>query len=248
MDAVKRYVLRLREEEHSTGHIANVLWALKRFLKYLNESGRIDTVWHVSIPHVDAPDAVDFIERDELNLIIEALDAQSLNDLRMRTFIEVMTNTGLRPSEALRLTRDDVRDRKEIEIVGKGKKKRSVYFNDSVHIWVEKYLEQRTDELPNLFVVHSKTARPASLRYMENQFKQLLARAGIQKHYVLHTMRHNYSTNLLINGCPIEYVAVLLGHSKVETTRRHYIAIRQKHAKDAHFRYLVPAIQSASMV
>ncbi|MDA2921585.1 hypothetical protein MYX76_19175, partial [Desulfobacterota bacterium AH_259_B03_O07] len=38
--------------------------------------------------------------------------------------------------------------------------------------------------------------------------------------------------------CPPDYVARLLGHSKVETTRRHYLAIVQKHAKEAHFRFL----------
>jgi site-specific recombinase XerD len=51
-------------------------------------------------------------------------------------------------------------------------------------------------------------------------------------------MRHTYATTLLANGCPMDYIKVLLGHSKVETTARYYAAVEQKHAEEAHYRFL----------
>jgi len=61
---------------------------------------------------------------------------------------------------------------------------------------------------------------------------------GVKKKVTPHTLRHTYATHLMANGCPPDYVARLLGHSKVETTRRYYLAVVQKFAKAAHFRFL----------
>jgi integrase/recombinase XerD len=152
-----------------------------------------------------------------------------------------MINTGLRPSEALSLRRDQVTG-DEFIIVGKGKKERKIYFNDTVHYWVDLYLSRRADTNPEVFITHPKFSyimpRQMDLRRTQEQFKRCFELTGIHKRITPHILRHTYATTLLSNGCPLDYVAVLLGHAKVETTRRHYVSIQHKHAKHAHFRFL----------
>jgi site-specific recombinase XerD len=241
-DVVRDLVLDVRTKGHGNGHLANLLWAIKKFNAFLKEIGEDSFEWDIKIPVVQAPETVEFIEIEELDKLFLSLDPESIHDLRTRAYIELIINTGMRPSEALNFTRAEMEGLDEIEITGKGRKKRKIYLNERARLWVNEYLSKRDDDLPNLFVTHPD-ARPMTLRNIEGAFKKAVEKSGISKRFVLHTLRHTYSTMLLINGCPIDYVAVLLGHSKVETTRRHYLAIRQKHARAAHYKYLTYATE-----
>lgn len=241
-DAINDFVLTLRRRNISDGTIANHLWAIKGFLKWLHEEKQIDCYsFDIKIPFVKPPEIVEYLEPEELETIFSFIDLDSLDGLRLRTFIEVMINTGLRPSEALSLRRDQVSG-DEFIIIGKGKKPRKIYVNQGVHTWIDLYLSRRTDAYPEIFISHPKYAhiapRQMDITRMQEQFRWCFALTGINKAITLHTLRHTYATTLLANGCPLDYVAVLLGHSKIETTRRHYVSIQHKHAKKAHFRFL----------
>lgn len=231
------WMTEMRNRNYSDGSVANQLWALKAFLKFAREEKK-QKCWRfdMTIPRPAAPEVVEFMEPEELKVIFGHINTEDIHGLRLRTFIEVMINTGMRPSECLARNRDDFVAR-EIEIVGKGKKKRKVYINDRTRHWIDRYLAKRKDSHEAMFVTHC-TARRMTLRHTEYNFQQAVKKARFGKKVVLHTLRHTYATTLLFNGCPLPYVSSLLGHSKIETTRRHYLAIRQKHAKEAHFRYL----------
>ncbi len=237
---INEWIYALRTKGRSTGYIANHLWALKAFLKFLKEETNLASYeFDIQIPRVEAPEVVEYLEPEELEKLFEVIPLHTIVGLRLRTFIEVMINTGLRPSEALALQRADIQN-EQIDIVGKGGKQRKVYINDRVREWANIYISERTDDHEALFVSHNgeQNIKQLSLRHTEHQFKQHFQAAEINKKVVLHTLRHTYATTLLANGCPLDYVALLLGHADVRTTRRHYVAIQHKHAKKAHFRYL----------
>lgn len=238
-DSIEKWKQNLRDRNICIGHIANHLWAIRKFTKFLKYELKVsDYDFDVPIPFPKAPEAVEFMEQEELDQLVKFINLDDIHGLRTRTYIEVMLNTGLRPSEALSLDREQVQgDVKELELVGKGKKRRKIYINERARVWINRYLSRREDSFPALFVTHCKPKR-LSLRHAETTFKQALQKAGIKKRIRLHDLRHTYGTNLLIHGCPVDYVAVLMGHSSIETTRRHYLAVRQKHAKNAHFKYL----------
>lgn len=234
-DLITSHIIEMRDKKLSEGYIVYQLWAIRKFTRFLNDKGVLNYIWDVSIPIVPEPDLVEYMEQEELEKLIATIDTSDIHGLRLRTFIEVMLNTGLRPSETLSLNKTDI-ERNELEVTSKGKT-RKIYLNERACRWIGKYLHKRYDQHPALFVTHCRANR-LSLRHAETTFKQALTDADIKKRIRLHDLRHTYGTNLLIHGCPIDYVAVLMGHSKIETTRRHYLAVRQKHAKEAHFKYL----------
>lgn len=62
----------------------------------------------------------------------------------------------------------------------------------------------------------------------QRTLERLFKRAGIKGS--AHKFRHTFSVNLLTRGVPIEDVAVLLGHSTIRITERHYaqwVKVRQ---------------------
>lgn len=241
-EIINRWVLDMRNRNLTTGSIANHLWAIKAFLKFLKVDKRIACYeFDVKIPTVKPPETIEYLELDELeNQFYSVIDIAKPCGLRLRTLIEVMVSTGLRPSEALRLKRNDFENNPdEIEIVGKGNKKRAAYFTERALFWIKGYMKVRTDTVPELFITHNGSGRPRpfSLRHAEDRFQERFKRSGINKRVTLHTLRHTYGTLMLANGCPADLIALNLGHSKVETTRKYYLAIRHKYAKAAHFRF-----------
>lgn len=241
-DAINHWISVLRDRNISDGTVANHLWALKAFLTWLEkEVGVACYRFDIRIPKVREPEVVEYLEPDELEILFSLIDHEDLDGMRLRTYVEVMINTGLRPSEALNLRKDEVVGT-EITITGKGKKERKIYFNNRARHWIKVYSRMRKDACPSLFVTNPKYAafepQQISLNRMEEHFRLTFRRTGIQKTVTLHTLRHTYATTLVAQGCPVDYVAALLGHSKVETTRKYYVAIQDKHARSAHFRFL----------
>jgi len=239
-ERINAWTLALRKKKRSVGTIANHLWAIKAFLLFIKNETRLSVYeFDIRIPYVPPPTSVVFFELEELKKLFSVLDVTDIRDLRLRTLIEVMLNTGLRPTEALNLKRASLTSEPtEIEIIGKGRKKRTVYINERAYYWINQYLVKRKSALSELFVTHRIPSRPFTLRSAEDSMQKAVQKCEFGKRVGLHTLRHTYATRLMSNGCPPDYVARLLGHSKVETTRRYYLAIVQKHAKEAHFRFL----------
>jgi site-specific recombinase XerD len=46
------------------------------------------------------------------------------------------------------------------------------------------------------------------------------------------------ATTLLFNGCPIGHIMELLGHERLDTTCRYYLAVDVRAAKEAHEKFL----------
>ncbi|MCG8521502.1 MAG: tyrosine-type recombinase/integrase [Pseudomonadales bacterium] len=241
-EVINDWLSALRDRNLTDGTIANHLWALKAFLTWLEKEQQVDCYrFDIHIPKVKDPEFVEYLEPDELDIIFSLIDHETLHGMRLRTYTEVMLNTGLRPSETLNLRKEEIAG-SEITIIGKGNKDRKVYFNKRARHWINAYCSMRKDTCPALFVTNPKYAayepRPISLDRMEEHFRNVFRRTGIRKKVTLHTLRHTYATTLVNNGCPVDFVAPLLGHRKVETTRKYYVAIQQKNARNAHFRFL----------
>jgi integrase/recombinase XerD len=100
----------------------------------------------------------------------------------------------------------------------KSDKEREVYFNVRCSIWLKKYLNERNDKDPAIFVTERSPHR-MSIAQMKYIIKRISNRAGINKTIPPHQLRHSYATHLLNNGAPIEVIQSLLGHERSETTR-----------------------------
>ncbi|MFS0751658.1 tyrosine-type recombinase/integrase [Oceanobacillus sp. 1P07AA] len=133
---------------------------------------------------------------------------------------EFFYSTGCRIGEVAKINRDDINFTGNSVIVhGKGDKEREVYFNIRCAIWLKRYLEEREDNQPCLFVTERKPIRRMSIDTLRHIVKRISNRAGIKKTIHPHQLRHSFATHLVDNGAPLEIIQSLLGHEKSETTR-----------------------------
>jgi len=132
--------------------------------------------------------------------------------------IEFLYTTGCRVGEVHRLDRSVIDwDNRSCVVLGKGNKEREVFFNTKCYIWLKKYIEQRTDDDPALFVTERAPHR-MSITQMRYIVKRVAAKAELAVNVSPHTMRHSFATHLLNNGAPLEGIQTLLGHEHMRTT------------------------------
>ena len=151
--------------------------------------------------------------------------------------IDLLLSTGMRVGELVKINREDIDfQERQCVVFGKGNKEREVYFNARTKIHLKKYLEQRTDTNPALFVsLHEPHAR-LTISGVEVRLRQLGKKVNLNKVHP-HKFRRTLATMAIDKGMPIEQVQKMLGHVKIDTTL-HYAMVNQTNVKIAHRKFL----------
>lgn len=155
-------------------------------------------------------------------------------NVRDRAIVAFLSSTGCRISEMTQLNRDDV-DLVNLEctVLGKGNKERTVYLDPVAGMMIREYLDSRKDNHEALFVGKgSERLTPHGVRFM---LTKLADRAGVD-HVHPHKFRRTLATNLIRHGMPIQEVAAILGHDKLDTTMQ-YVVMNKDDVKNAYRKY-----------
>ena len=161
----------------------------------------------------------------------------SCQELRDIAMIDLLLSTGMRVGELVKINRDDIDfQERQCVVFGKGNKEREVYFNARTKIHLKKYLEQRTDTTPALFVSLHEPHTRLTISGVEVRLRQLGKRVNLNKVHP-HKFRRTLATMAIDKGMPIEQVQKMLGHVKIDTTL-HYAMVNQTNVKIAHRKFL----------
>lgn len=158
-------------------------------------------------------------------------------EIRDLTLIELLSSTGIRVGELVRINRKDIDFHERSCIVtGKGDKEREVYFDARTKIHLSQYLKSRTDDNEALFVSLAKPHHRLSIGGIESILRKLGEKTSINKVHP-HKFRRTLATMAIDKGMPIEQVQKLLGHVKIDTTM-HYAMVNQANVKIAHRKFI----------
>ena len=98
---------------------------------------------------------------------------------------------------------------------------------------LKRYLETRKDDSPALFIgKRHERLLPGGVRYM---LKQLAKSAGVE-HVHPHKFRRTLATMMISHGMPIQEVAAILGHEKLDTTMK-YVVMDKTSVKNSYRKY-----------
>lgn len=256
-DQVIKFRLHLAREKSAAGKTLKrvtqsyYIIALRNFLKYLiKKDYEVLSPDKIELPKIPRRQ-IEIIEYADLERFLNAPATDNLRGLRDKAILETFFSTGLRISELCNLDRYLNLDRGELSIRGKGEKLRVVFLSDRAKIAIKNYLDKRTDTEESLFVSLSKSpdvksgsrpkrrdSKPKVLgRIIPRAVQRLVEfyrrKAGIAKKITPHQLRHQFATDLLINGADLRAVQEMLGHSNIATTQI-YTHITNKELREVH--------------
>ena len=150
------------------------------------------------------------------------IDCKTNYDYRNKAMLELLYSSGLRISELLNLTLNDIDFTNDIvRVYGKGSKERIVPLGDYAIIALKKYIF----EYRNLLIKY-----PTDILFLNNHgnimsrsgFFKIINRIalenGIEKEISPHVLRHSFATHLLEGGADLRSIQELLGHENMSTT------------------------------
>ena len=162
----------------------------------------------------------------------------SCHELRDIAMIDLLLSTGMRVGELVRINREDIDlHERQCVVFGKGNKEREVYFNARAKMHLKKYLGQRTDDNPALFVSLKSPYNRLTINGVEVRLRKLGTQANIATKVHPHKFRRTLATMAIDKGMPIEQVQKMLGHVKIDTTM-HYAMVNQANVKIAHRKFI----------
>lgn len=227
------------------------LSALRSFFKYLYADGKLDGNVATLVPLPKRHEhAIIRLDVDEVARILD--EAETGNGLPERqkkyhqhtakrdlAMLTLFLGTGIRVSECVSLNIDDFDFEQNAFIVTrKGGEEVILYISDEIANALQAYLVERREiePLPGhekaLFL--SLKRRRMTQRAVEDMVKKYAAVvAPLKKKISPHKLRSTYGTNLYRETGDIYLVADVLGHSDVNTTRRHYAAMAEDRRREA---------------
>ena len=216
---LQRYVLYLMQERHWSFSSCRQFVHAARFLyrQVLHEE-----LGYLDLPHPRKSQRLpDLLYPDEIKALVQHCD-----DLKYRTAIVLAYATGIRISELINLSIDDLDGaHQQIKIrQGKGHKDRYVVFSEGLKIQLRRYWY---DYRPTCYLIYGRhKIDPVCAKSLRTSLKRAAVAAHIHKCVRFHSLRHAYATHQLQAGMPLNRLQGLLGHRSIATTLRylHWVA------------------------
>lgn len=227
---IRRYLTTQLEKDISRRTLRRRISALRHYYKW-----RVDTSLSSRNPFllIESPKVgVNFPSVLYEDDIKDLLNANKNRDdelmLRDQALIHLMLASGLRASEVVALTLQDIDFNNRImRIFGKGQKERLVPFSEQARSDLQAYVKELRPKL----LAKNKIPRPTGVVFLNAQGKPLTTRGleyilkAVEKkigaYYDLHPhlLRHSFATDLLSKGADLRVIQELLGHESISTTQ-----------------------------
>ena len=180
--------------------------------------------------------AITYLTESEQAEFIKAVSRPSRgykheNRLRNIAMVKLMLATGLRVGEVCKLNRNSIKNR-QFTVIGKSKEPRICFITMDVENAIRDYLYERTDSSPALFV-SAQTGRRITAGTIQRIFRRICAETEFTDVHP-HTLRHSFATRMLEHGMDLRYIAALMGHQSLDTTKiyTHYTTPTLKEVYD----------------
>lgn len=217
---------------------ARFLSALRRFYAWCSRERRVaqDPTALIAAPSLGRPLPVSMTESEVLTLL-QAPDVETVIGLRDRAMLEMVYGCGLRVSELVSVTVDQINHNQGVvRLFGKGNKERLVPLGEHAIGWLERYSLKSRPELLNgpcdtLFL--SRRGSAMTRQSFWYRVKAHAERAGVSAALSPHSLRHAFATHLVNNDADLRVVQLLLGHSDLSTTQI-YTHVARERLKQLH--------------
>lgn len=212
------YYNMLLKRKSSGSHMKHAVYAVRKYFKLFGLKCPL-----AANPPIPAPRTLPVVlsQREVAELLKVCVD------LREKSLVGILYDTGMRKSESLHLKLCDLDfDRNSIHIRdGKGHKDRYVPFSKNMQKVIVAYLKSYR---PQEYLFEQEKGHPKGTQWPSKVLQDAVERTSITKCVSCHVLRHSYATHLLEFGLDIRHIQKWLGHKRLETTAG-YLNIAETH-------------------
>lgn len=166
------------------------------------------------------------LSKEEYRRLVEAALAEQNN--RMSMILQTICGTGIRIGELECITVEAVKAGKST-VMGKGKC-RVIFIPKKLKVYLIKYC--KINNICSGPVFRTRSGKAMDRSNIWSEMKKLSKRAGVDPEKVFpHNLRHLFARTCYRMKKDIVYLADILGHSSIETTRIYTVSSGQEHVQ-----------------
>lgn len=222
-DVIRGWMESLMDRGDTASTVNTGLSALRSFYRFALARGLVskDPAHMVKGPKKRKP-LPQFVKESEINELLDQTEwSDNYKDVRARTIIIILYETGLRRSELVGLDDKDVDfSAMQMKVTGKRNKQRIIPFGKELAEQLHQYMACRDEQISKnseaLFL--STKGNRISVSEVYRVVRENLSKVTSLKKRSPHVLRHSFATAMLNHDAGLESVRQLLGHESLETT------------------------------
>lgn len=238
---LQNFITELNNQGKSVATINRMISTLKNFYHFLQGQGVLISNPMEKIQKLKATiERPEFLSVEEIGQVLSNMPTDTAIALRDKAMMELLYATGIKISECIDLTAQNVNfTMKMLTTNGNFGKQRVLPLSDVAVSWLEKYMtsarkELLVNETDVLFLNH--LGNPLTRQGIWKNMKRLFDAKETNQVLTPKTLRHSFAKHLIDNGAPLQMVQELLGHQHIQTTRI-YLDERQNRMADTYEKY-----------
>ena len=214
---IERYVAQLEEKGFASLTRKRKVVVIRSFLSFLHQDGYIETnlAKKVVLPFAEYP-SPDFLTQSECNKLRSAC----ADNPRDTAIIEIILQTGIKLSELLNLTVNDLDLEESARLKGfmrvQGRRERMIPLNSKACEALRRYLDIR-DEVGSNVLFLNRMGEPLGESGIQKMLTKYIKKAGIGK-VSIHTLRHTFGTQHIAKGTSLKTVQDVMGLKDIRST------------------------------
>lgn len=233
--SLNSYILYLEKEGRAATTVSRAIASMRAFFHYAIREHWIqeDPSEFLKAPRIEKK-LPDILSQREVERLLAQPSGSSLKEIRDKAMLELMYATGLRVSELISLSVDDLNMSVGFLTCRDEKKERMIPFGRTAKAALNRYLENARERLlkgneSSLLFVNC-SGKAMSRQGFWKILKHYGEMADIETPITPHTLRHSFAAHLLSSGADIHTVQAMMGHAGIGSTQM-YAAVTAKKDK-----------------